>query len=1350
MKMKFKKLASLLLAAMLLFALIPSSVFASHRDSDGYPLDLNDNVVLSVYEGNNFPGEPNTHMNMGDYASFSYNFDHNEDVDYAQSATGVLNDSIFDDLVQGPTLRWGRNDFYVWGAFDTSTGATSSGLSKYFAGGAQNRIFSDDNETKMIMQVKNISEAEASTYEIVWYVVKYQTSDTAWHIDGIIRNRNLYSVNYYGNGNTSGGAPVGSSDLSEGSTYTVLGNSGVGNDGDLERTIAGVKYDFIGWNTKIDGSGTSYAPGDTLTIDSTTTQNHTLTLYAQWKSDTRYKATVNLFLDDAPTELDTVHPGGIDLHISSDNGATLFDMEREGVGVYSTTVSTNGHYYLYHCHDNGADHHKIGEYFVPVYNANGTLDINHYSVNYHSGDGAFANADSSYAEILASGSDALVMSEVPVYPGHIFTGYNTEADGSGTSYNVGDTVKGINEKVDLYAQYIDTVDVYVNVTINHSDGAGYDHVDTKEDVSLVLEAREDSNSPYYELNEYSLSLSDISHAKHRYIMDGVEASTPSDNENVLVSEFIADTATFTSLPGGTREYSVFTQKSGYDVTNISSHKENGSWIIDVELTFDPANFDFEFEVVMDDSVPAELYPDALVVKVTYYDAQNGEWKVISQLQDKTGIEVDINAKTGNMGSYPVWKEESGSSNAYAYRISVEDFIYDGNIYDASALTPFVEYKDDTYVASIEAEGGVTYASLNGAYFDESTSLQVGTVKAVVSMPLYSVTFDAQGGTIKNGATYTENNLYQVPSLDDYIPTHADKNYIFDGWYLEDTFVNKAVSYADLSEDITIYAKWKAPLTISGTVSISDTYKLGSNTLTLDEAERADKAAVLLERTGAMGAIDEYDVEFNYSGGSASATYSFTVPDDGTAYRIFVRLPNYKATFDNEPLDEVFTDNERDALFNGDSTATVNVKLGFDPDIYAQQFIVDADEIGEGFRPTKALAQLFYRDIDDDHSPKLIPSHVDSSGVELTLNSDVDVSGVAAEGSGSEDVWRYHFDSSRYEYTLNVAKLFGDVDGVFDASGEFDLDTVPFGIIHSDTASWGIAASAPIGGHEGSGVLKAELVPNEYKVTFDLKGGTMSAFENGGVYETVHTWSFETDISSASPTLANHTFLGFYEDVNLNAQKDASEAYITAISASTARDVSLVADYAIDTYTVTWVNYDGSELEVDTSVPYGSDPSYDGQTPQKPSAGRFSYTFKEWSPAFSPVTEDVTYTATFDEVEDTTSYYITYEDGVAYREVFPSMTFMALYGDATPQFPYIPKRAGYVFATWTPTLEDTVTGDKTYTAVWIRKSYPTYPDSPEPFDPPKTGDSENAFIAVSLITLSAALFSFTTVKRRKSK
>ncbi|THF76090.1 discoidin domain-containing protein [Cohnella fermenti] len=77
-----------------------------------------------------------------------------------------------------------------------------------------------------------------------------------------------YRVSYDGNGHTGGSAPADGNVYESGSNATVLGN-----DGNLART----GYEFAGWNTAPDGSGTGYTPGDMIVVASSS-----IVLYAQW------------------------------------------------------------------------------------------------------------------------------------------------------------------------------------------------------------------------------------------------------------------------------------------------------------------------------------------------------------------------------------------------------------------------------------------------------------------------------------------------------------------------------------------------------------------------------------------------------------------------------------------------------------------------------------------------------------------------------------------------------------------------------------------------------------------------------------------------------------------------------------------------------------------------------------------------------------------------------------------------------------------------------------------------------------------------------------------------------------
>ena len=79
-----------------------------------------------------------------------------------------------------------------------------------------------------------------------------------------------YTVTYNENGATSGSVPTDSNEYNSGASVTVLGNTG---------ELAKTGYVWGGWNTAVNGSGTSYASGDSFNISENTT------LYARWFSN---------------------------------------------------------------------------------------------------------------------------------------------------------------------------------------------------------------------------------------------------------------------------------------------------------------------------------------------------------------------------------------------------------------------------------------------------------------------------------------------------------------------------------------------------------------------------------------------------------------------------------------------------------------------------------------------------------------------------------------------------------------------------------------------------------------------------------------------------------------------------------------------------------------------------------------------------------------------------------------------------------------------------------------------------------------------------------------------------------
>jgi hypothetical protein len=167
-------------------------------------------------------------------------------------------------------------------------------------------------------------------------------------------------------------------------------------------------------------------------------------------------------------------------------------------------------------------------------------------------------------------------------------------------------------------------------------------------------------------------------------------------------------------------------------------------------------------------------------------------------------------------------------------------------------------------------------------------------------------------------------------------------------------------------------------------------------------------------------------------------------------------------------------------------------------------------------------------------------------------------------------------------------------------------------------------------------------------------------------------------------------------------KDSSAQYTYTFSGWSPEVVAVTDDAiytaqfsgAINYYTVTWKNYDGTTLEVD-NVAYGAMPSYDGATPTKDSDAQYTYTFSGWSPDVSTVTGDATYTAQYSDAVN--SYTVTWKnyDGTTLEVDTVAYGTMPSYDGATPVRDSDAQYA-YIFGGWSPEVSS-VTGDVTYIA-----------------------------------------------------
>lgn len=249
---------------------------------------------------------------------------------------------------------------------------------------------------------------------------------------GAYEMQSRYTVTYHPNGATGGTVPIDNGTYEEEMPVTVQSNSG-------NLVITG--YTFAGWNTQPDGSGTAYVANSTFQMGI-----ENITLYAQWTKNPTY--TVIYEANGATTGNVPQDPQQYEVNAMvtvQGNSGNLMKLGYTFVG-WNTKVDGSGITYT----PNST--FQMGTKNVTLY-AQWTKNPT-YTITYKANGATAGNVpqDPQQYEV-----NAIVMVKGNIgnltRTGHTFTGWNTQADGSGVAYAPNTSLQMGAENITLYAQW---------------------------------------------------------------------------------------------------------------------------------------------------------------------------------------------------------------------------------------------------------------------------------------------------------------------------------------------------------------------------------------------------------------------------------------------------------------------------------------------------------------------------------------------------------------------------------------------------------------------------------------------------------------------------------------------------------------------------------------------------------------------------------------------------------------------------------------------------------------------------------------------------------------------------------
>ena len=750
-------------------------------------------------------------------------------------------------------------------------------------------------------------------------------------------------------------------------------------------------------------------------------------------------------------------------------------------------------------------------------------------------------------------------------------------------------------------------------------------------------------------------------------------STDADGKN---SNNIYKSGSTMSVSGNVTLYAIW----GYTITYFSDDGRNKEYTDDV---LSGAN------VVLENRFEADGK-----TLVGWSDTSKG-----SKVYD-AGASVEINS---DLSLYAKWKENEISFHENGGTGTMDDqVVYSGvstTISPNSFIAPdqtksFVGWTEDPESDTI------SYADQASITLTSDKDLYAKWAETCV------ITFDENGGS----GTYYEQTVgigLNTPLISN---KYTYANHKFLGWadsadgevkYFDGGLIKPEANQTTM----TLYAKWAETCTIVFQASDATSGSMENMVVIKDEKITLPDNKYVKDGYRFDGWTSDTDPAQTFSNGQSGVSFSI---DNVTLTAKWVQ--QYTVTFVNKDGAELYCykeDVNKKPVYKGDNptitpTAQYSYSFsGWDPAIedtttvtadttYTAQY----EESLRSYTITFAVDGVSHQQI-FNYGDKPVYSGNPSKAADAQYTYTFD--GWSPEIDETTTVTGTASYTAQFKQTLNKYSVtFVDDDGtILKEAKEYDYGTAAADIEKPDDPTKAVTAQytyyftgwdSAVADVTGDAIYTATYsnVVNPYNITFVDDDGTILKEAKEYDYGTAAA-DIEKPTDPTKVATAQYTY-----------QFDGWDPEVTEVTG----DATYTATYSstVNTYTVKFLDEDGTELQKIEDIEYGKTPVFTNDTPTKEATAQYTYSFAGWDTPIVSVRGDAIYKATYSRTVNTYTVKFLDEDGTELQKIedieygkTPVFTNDTPTKEATAQYTYS-------FAGWdTPIVS--VSGDATYKATY---------------------------------------------------